>query len=64
MIVLENNLKLVEYRNKTYALKFCNTCNIFRPLRAHHCKICDVCIEELGSYFNHKIYKNESILLK
>lgn len=22
------------------------TCKIYRPLRTHHCRICDLCIEE------------------
>lgn len=25
--------------------KFCKSCNIWRPPRAHHCRICDACIE-------------------
>jgi palmitoyltransferase ZDHHC9/14/18 len=25
--------------------KFCKTCNIWRPPRAHHCRLCDNCIE-------------------
>ena len=27
-------------------MKFCDKCRIFRALRAHHCKFCDVCVEE------------------
>jgi palmitoyltransferase ZDHHC9/14/18 len=26
-------------------IKFCRTCNIWRPPRCHHCKVCDSCIE-------------------
>ncbi|PNS21320.1 hypothetical protein CAC42_1099 [Sphaceloma murrayae] len=26
-------------------IKFCKTCNIWRPPRAHHCRVCDACIE-------------------
>jgi palmitoyltransferase ZDHHC9/14/18 len=26
-------------------IKFCKSCNIWRPPRAHHCRICDSCIE-------------------
>lgn len=26
-------------------VKFCKTCNIWRPPRCHHCRICDNCIE-------------------
>jgi len=26
-------------------LKVCNTCKIFRPVRAHHCRVCNRCVE-------------------
>ncbi|KAI9670749.1 MAG: Eukaryotic peptide chain release factor GTP-binding subunit [Caeruleum heppii] len=26
-------------------IKYCKTCNIWRPPRTHHCRICDSCIE-------------------
>lgn len=44
----ENTIKVIEIKSLSYALIFCRVCNIFRPIRAHHCYICDVCIEELG----------------
>ena len=26
-------------------IKYCKTCNIWRPPRAHHCRVCDSCVE-------------------
>lgn len=26
-------------------VKYCKTCNIWRPPRAHHCRVCDACME-------------------
>jgi len=31
-------------------LRFCNTCNITKPLRAHHCQICGVCIFKMDHH--------------
>ena len=44
-------MMLLEFKNKTYTLKYCVTCHLHRPLRAYHCKICNICIEDLGIYF-------------
>ena len=48
LFIKENETKIIELKKKSYALKFCNTCKIFRPLRTHHCRVCDVCIEDMG----------------
>jgi len=44
------NVKMIEFKNKTYALKYCVTCRMHRPLRAHHCRICNVCIDDLDHH--------------
>ena len=28
--------------------KWCETCYLYRPLRTHHCRICDLCVEVVG----------------
>ena len=32
-------------QKKSFTLKFCQTCKVFRPLRGHHCKLCGLCVE-------------------
>ena len=38
----------VNIKNRTFGLKFCMKCHIFKPIRAHHCHLCNVCVDEFG----------------
>ena len=33
-----------------YRIRFCNTCNIIRPLGVSHCKTCNVCVEKFDHH--------------
>ncbi|ORZ03143.1 DHHC palmitoyltransferase-domain-containing protein [Syncephalastrum racemosum] len=37
--------KHVLIRNDTWTLRYCETCRIYRPPRASHCRQCDNCVE-------------------
>lgn len=43
------NLEAGQQQQQTAAMevpsKFCKSCNIWRPPRAHHCRVCDGCVE-------------------
>eukprot|EP01016_Furgasonia_blochmanni_P050482 TRINITY_DN7809_c0_g1_i4.p1 TRINITY_DN7809_c0_g1~~TRINITY_DN7809_c0_g1_i4.p1 ORF type:complete len:301 (-),score=19.94 TRINITY_DN7809_c0_g1_i4:1048-1950(-) len=38
------------YKGRLYPLKYCPACMIYRPLRTHHCRECDLCIMELDHH--------------
>ncbi|KAG6275624.1 hypothetical protein E4U48_002030 [Claviceps purpurea] len=39
-------------------VKYCRTCNIWRPPRAHHCRLCDNCIE---GHDHHCVWLNNCV---
>jgi hypothetical protein len=51
-LALSCHLALLEYRTqglvingKVVTLRYCATCNLYRPPRCSHCKICDNCVD-------------------
>ncbi|KAJ2962856.1 hypothetical protein NQZ79_g2058 [Umbelopsis isabellina] len=40
--------KKILVKNQTLELKYCETCRIYRPPRASHCRQCDNCVGELS----------------
>lgn len=54
----EDLQKVVHIRGHEVALKYCETCRIYRPPRASHCRICDNCIE---NHDHHCVWVNNCI---
>jgi len=43
-VALVKSLPVVERKKKDAMYRFCTTCNIYKPDRAHHCRMCDRCV--------------------
>lgn len=50
--------KVVKVKDVEVKVKYCDTCKIFRPPRASHCRICDNCVENED---HHCIWLNNCI---
>ncbi|KAI9025200.1 DHHC palmitoyltransferase-domain-containing protein [Phycomyces nitens] len=50
--------KEVKIRDNTWALRYCDTCKLYRPPRASHCRQCDNCVENED---HHCIWLNNCI---
>lgn len=40
----------IKTHNNVIISKFCETCRIWRPARAKHCRYCDCCVRKFGMY--------------
>jgi len=45
-----NQVKEEIIRGFKIVLRYCNTCKIWRPPRAHHCRFCDNCVDEFDHH--------------
>ena len=41
---------LVEINGHSLKLQWCDTCHIFKPIRAHHCARCGFCVDRLDHH--------------
>jgi len=46
----EGQVKMTMVKSYRIEMRYCNTCKIFRPPRAHHCKYCDNCIDSFDHH--------------
>lgn len=56
-------IKKVHIRNQTVDLKYCDTCRIYRPPRASHCRQCDNCVGKPCLTLHHYLFFQLSLML-
>lgn len=47
---MKKHFYYIVFRGRKLKLKYCDSCRLYRPMRASHCKMCDNCVEHLDHH--------------